>query len=251
MRSVDSLLRRGACAHAHGDADFVGRCNCRCRAFARCRSSPPRRSIASRCAPSSRPFDPRRRCARRCYGSAIAAARASTYARASRISPSKSGSSTRTCPRRTSRSRHGQMPPTVLEDVMSAFYDGKYDVLLSTAIVEVGPRHSDRQHADRAPRRHASGSPSSTSCAGGSAAPRRAPIALLTTAGQPQDHAAGGAPAQGAAVARHAGRRLPARLARPRHPRRRQPPGRGAVRPHQGGRGRALPADCWRRRCPS
>jgi len=33
---------------------------------------------------------------------------------------------------------HGQMPPTALEDVMSAFYDGKYDVLLSTAIVESG-----------------------------------------------------------------------------------------------------------------
>ena len=33
---------------------------------------------------------------------------------------------------------HGQMPPTVLEDVMSAFYDGKYDVLLSTTIVESG-----------------------------------------------------------------------------------------------------------------
>src|SRR6202012_3184774 len=33
---------------------------------------------------------------------------------------------------------HGQMPPTMLEDVMSAFYDGKYDVLLSTAIVESG-----------------------------------------------------------------------------------------------------------------
>jgi transcription-repair coupling factor (superfamily II helicase) len=33
---------------------------------------------------------------------------------------------------------HGQMPPTVLEDVMSAFYDGKFDVLLSTAIVESG-----------------------------------------------------------------------------------------------------------------
>src|SRR5258706_767051 len=33
---------------------------------------------------------------------------------------------------------HGQMPPTVLEDVMSAFYDGKYDVLLSTSIVESG-----------------------------------------------------------------------------------------------------------------
>jgi transcription-repair coupling factor (superfamily II helicase) len=33
---------------------------------------------------------------------------------------------------------HGQMPPAILEDVMSAFYDGKYDVLLSTAIVESG-----------------------------------------------------------------------------------------------------------------
>jgi transcription-repair coupling factor (superfamily II helicase) len=33
---------------------------------------------------------------------------------------------------------HGQMPSTVLEDIMSAFYDGKYDVLLSTAIVESG-----------------------------------------------------------------------------------------------------------------
>jgi transcription-repair coupling factor (superfamily II helicase) len=33
---------------------------------------------------------------------------------------------------------HGQMPPTVLEDVMTAFYDGKFDVLLSTSIVESG-----------------------------------------------------------------------------------------------------------------
>jgi len=33
---------------------------------------------------------------------------------------------------------HGQMPSTVLEDIMSAFYDGRYDVLLSTAIVESG-----------------------------------------------------------------------------------------------------------------
>lgn len=33
---------------------------------------------------------------------------------------------------------HGQMPPTVLEDIMTAFYDGKYDVLLSTSIVESG-----------------------------------------------------------------------------------------------------------------
>jgi len=33
---------------------------------------------------------------------------------------------------------HGQLPASALEDVMTAFYDGKYDVLLSTAIVESG-----------------------------------------------------------------------------------------------------------------
>jgi transcription-repair coupling factor (superfamily II helicase) len=33
---------------------------------------------------------------------------------------------------------HGQMPASVLEEVMSAFYEGKYDVLLSTTIVESG-----------------------------------------------------------------------------------------------------------------
>ncbi|MCO5129375.1 MAG: transcription-repair coupling factor [Xanthobacteraceae bacterium] len=33
---------------------------------------------------------------------------------------------------------HGQMPPATIEDIMSAFYDGKYDVLLSTTIVESG-----------------------------------------------------------------------------------------------------------------
>jgi transcription-repair coupling factor (superfamily II helicase) len=33
---------------------------------------------------------------------------------------------------------HGQMSPTQLEEVMSAFYEGQYDVLLSTTIVESG-----------------------------------------------------------------------------------------------------------------
>jgi transcription-repair coupling factor (superfamily II helicase) len=33
---------------------------------------------------------------------------------------------------------HGQLAPGTLEDVMAAFYDGKYDVLISTAIVESG-----------------------------------------------------------------------------------------------------------------
>jgi len=33
---------------------------------------------------------------------------------------------------------HGQMAPTTLDDIISAFYDGKFDVLLSTTIVESG-----------------------------------------------------------------------------------------------------------------
>jgi transcription-repair coupling factor (superfamily II helicase) len=33
---------------------------------------------------------------------------------------------------------HGQMAPGQLEDIMNAFYDGQYDVLLSTSIVESG-----------------------------------------------------------------------------------------------------------------
>ncbi|MGY8986381.1 MAG: TRCF domain-containing protein, partial [Sphingomonadales bacterium] len=33
---------------------------------------------------------------------------------------------------------HGQMPPTQIEDAMNAFYDGKYDVLLATTIIESG-----------------------------------------------------------------------------------------------------------------
>jgi transcription-repair coupling factor (superfamily II helicase) len=33
---------------------------------------------------------------------------------------------------------HGQMPAGALDDIMSAFYDGKYDVLLSTTIIESG-----------------------------------------------------------------------------------------------------------------
>lgn len=33
---------------------------------------------------------------------------------------------------------HGQMPPSELEDIMNAFYEGKFNVLLSTTIVESG-----------------------------------------------------------------------------------------------------------------
>ncbi|MGB1539422.1 MAG: transcription-repair coupling factor [Rickettsiales bacterium] len=33
---------------------------------------------------------------------------------------------------------HGQMPPAELDEIMQAFYDGKYEILLSTTIVESG-----------------------------------------------------------------------------------------------------------------
>ncbi|WP_373505663.1 transcription-repair coupling factor [Aestuariivirga sp.] len=36
------------------------------------------------------------------------------------------------------RMAHGRMPPTELEDIMTGFYDRKFDVLLSTTIVESG-----------------------------------------------------------------------------------------------------------------
>lgn len=43
-----------------------------------------------------------------------------------------------TVPELTFARATGQMTPTELEDVMTAFYEGKYDILLSTAIVESG-----------------------------------------------------------------------------------------------------------------
>ena len=63
---------------------------------------------------------------------------ASMSARASRISPSAKSFLDKHVPEVRVAVAHGQMPARVLEDVMSAFYDGKFDVLLSTTIVESG-----------------------------------------------------------------------------------------------------------------
>ena len=60
------------------------------------------------------------------------------FARVSRIWPAPGISSTKNIPEVRVAAAHGQMPPTVLDDIMSAFYDGKYDVLLSTTIIESG-----------------------------------------------------------------------------------------------------------------
>jgi transcription-repair coupling factor (superfamily II helicase) len=42
------------------------------------------------------------------------------------------------CPELKAVTAHGQMPPTKLEEIMTAFYEGEFDVLLSTTIVESG-----------------------------------------------------------------------------------------------------------------
>ena len=137
---------------------------------------------------------------------------------------------------------HGQMPPGELDDIMNAFYDGQYDVLLSTTIVESG---LDIPTANTliVHRADMFGLAQLYQLRGrvGRSKPRA--YALFTLPAEPQADRHRRAAAEGAAVARHARRRLPAGQPRPRHPRRRQPARRGAVRPHQGGRLRALPAD--------
>ena len=109
----------------------------------------------------------------------------------------------------------------------------------------IRPRHPERQYPDRAPRRPLR--PVAALSAARPGRPRQgAGLCAVHLAGRTQDHRSGREATEGAAIARHPRRRLPARLARSRHPRRRQSPGRGAVRPHQGGRLRALPADAGR-----
>ena len=106
----------------------------------------------------------------------------------------------------------------------------------------VRPRHPHRQHPDHPPRRHVRPGPALSAARPG----RPGQGARLRLS----DHARPSAadplrrtPAEGDAVAGQPGRRLPAGQPRPRHPRRRQPPGRRAVRPHPRDRRRALPAD--------
>ena len=142
---------------------------------------------------------------------------------------------------------HGQMPAGVLDDIMTAFYDGKYDVLLSTTIVESGldiPTANTLivHRADRF------GLAQLYQLRGRVGRAKLRAYALLTLPAQAKITAQAERRPQSAAVARHARRRLPACLARSRHPRRRQSARRGTVRPHQGGRLRAVSADAGRGR---
>ena len=142
---------------------------------------------------------------------------------------------------------HGQMPAGVLEDIMSAFYDGKYDVLLSTTIIESG---LDIPTANTliVHRADMFGLSQLYQLRGRVGRAKTRAYALFTLPANKRLTTPGRAAAQGAPVARYARRGLPACLARSRHPRRRQSARRGAVRPHQGSRLRALPADAGRGR---
>jgi transcription-repair coupling factor (superfamily II helicase) len=113
---------------------------------------------------------------------------------------------------------------------MNAFYDGKYDVLLSTTIVESG---LDIPTANTliVHRADMFGLAQLYQLRGRVGRSKRAPM-RCSPAGQREADRHGRAAAEGAAVARHARRRLPARQPRSRHPRRRQPARRGAVRPY-------------------
>ena len=120
-------------------------------------------------------------------------------ARASRISTRPAPSCASTCPEVKFVVAHGQMAATELEDKMAAFYDGQYDVLLSTAIVESGLDIPDRQHAHRASRRYVRPRPALSIARPGRALenPR---LCALHRAGQPHHDAAGRTAPEGAAI---------------------------------------------------
>ena len=137
---------------------------------------------------------------------------------------------------------HGQMSATEVEERMSAFYDRKYDVLLSTTIVESG---LDIPSANTliVHRSDRFGLAQLYQLRGRVGRAKTRAYAYLTMPADRVDHRGRAEAAAGARRPRQPRRRLPARQPRPRHPRRRQSARRRAVGPHQGGRLRALPVD--------
>jgi transcription-repair coupling factor (superfamily II helicase) len=137
-------------------------------------------------------------------------------------------------------SAHGQMAAGELDDRMVAFYDGKYDVLLATTIVESGIDIPDRQHDGHPPGRHVRARAALPDP--GPRGPVEDPRLRL-----PDDQAARQAdPRRRKAAARAGLPRQPRgglhhREPGPRHPGRGQHRGRGAVGPRARGGLRTLP----------
>ncbi len=116
---------------------------------------------------------------------------------------------------------HGQLAATELEDKMAAFYDGQYDVLLSTAIVESG---LDIPTANTliVHRADMFGLAQLYQLRGRVGRSKVRAYAMFTVSGGSRHDAASRAAAEGAAFARYARGRIPARQPRSRHSRRRQ-----------------------------
>ena len=137
---------------------------------------------------------------------------------------------------------HGQMAARELEDKIGAFYDGKYDILLSTAIVESG-LDIPRANTMIVHRADMFGLAQLYQLRGRVGRSKVRAYAYFTTPAKAKITPQAEKRLSVLQSLDTLGRRLPARKPRPRSARRRQSPWRRAVRPHQGSRLRALSAD--------
>ena len=142
---------------------------------------------------------------------------------------------------------HGQMGSRELDEVMNAFYDRQYDVLLSTSIVESG---LDIPSANTliVHRADMFGLAQLYQLRGRVGRVQDPRLCLFhhsrRCAAYPRRREA----PQGAAIARHAWRGLRAREPRSRHSGRRQSARRGAVGPYQRSGLSSFTSRCWKRR---
>ena len=140
---------------------------------------------------------------------------------------------------------HGQMAPGTLDDIMTAFYEGQYDVLLSTTIVESG---LDVPNANTLiiHRSDMFGLAQLYQLKGRVGRSKVRAYAYFTVRRDHEDDRGRGEAAEGAAIAGYAGRRVLARQPRSRYARRRQSAGPGTVRPRPRSRLRTLPVNAGR-----
>ena len=105
---------------------------------------------------------------------------------------------------------HGQMPASRLDQVMNAFYEGQYDILLSTTIVESG-LDIPRANTLVVHRADMFGLAQLYQLRGRIGRSKLRAYSLFTVPATQGADGDGGAAAESAAIARHARRRLPAR----------------------------------------
>ena len=137
---------------------------------------------------------------------------------------------------------HGRLAPTELERVMTEFGDGKYDILLSTNIVESG-LDMPAVNTLLIHRADMFGLGQLYQLRGRGRARQAARLCVSDLATEPSSVGSSRETADGHADAGCAGCGVHSGVARSGYPRRRQPARRRAVRAYPRGRHRALPAD--------